>query len=306
MRSTAGWVVLAALVSGLGLHAQQRVLREDNPFRSGVDLVSITVTVLDAEGGLVAGLRREAFEVFEDGEPQAITQFTDERVPLSLALLLDVSDSMYGRRIVEARAAVERFLVDLLQPTDEFLIVAFSHRPRVLTGWTETRSVAQPALARLRPFGGTAIYDAVMTSLPLFQERTRQRAALLLISDGADSASDATVGQVRSAMLRSDAFAYAIAIDPPGAKSINTAVNPVALRELTDTSGGRTEIVADTADLEAATSRIADELNTQYVLGYNSPHASDGRYHSIRVRVRGGDYYVRARNGYVAEARSRT
>src|SRR5205823_14532219 len=106
----------------------------------------------------------------------------------------------------------------------------------------------------------------------------RERAALLLISDGADTASGATLRDVRSALVRSDAFTYAIAIDSPEPRPINTRVNPTALREITDDSGGRTEIVHTTADLIEATARIAEELNNQYVLGYSSPRGSDGQF----------------------------
>jgi len=77
-------------------------------------------------------------------------------------------------------------------------------------------------------------------------------------------------------------------------------VNPTALREITDDSGGRTEIVRSLDDLVTATAKIADELNHQYVLGYTSPRSADGQFHSIRVRVHGSEYRVRARNGYVA------
>ena len=128
----------------------------------------------------------------------------------------------------------------------------------------------------------------------------RERAALLLISDGADTASSAGLRDVRSALLRSDAFVYAVAIDSPASQAINTRVNPTALREITDDSGGRTEVAHDAAELADATARIADELNHQYVLGYTSARGPDGRYHSIRVRVHGSDYKVRARNGYMA------
>ena len=137
----------------------------------------------------------------------------------------------------------------------------------------------------------------MLAPLPLFERRSRQRAAILIISDGADTASDASVRDVKSALLRSDAFAYAIAIDPPDALPINRRVNPYALREITDDSGGRTEVVHDSADLEAATARIADELNHQYVLAYTSARAPDGQYHSIRVRVTRPDHRVRARRG---------
>jgi len=103
-------------------------------------------------------------------------------------------------------------------------------------------------------------------------------------------------------MHRSDAFVYAIAIDSPDRQAINTRVNPQALREITNESGGRTEVVQNTAQLNEATARIAEELNSQYVLGYTSPRGSDGQFHSIRVRVQGANYKVRARTGYVAEA----
>jgi len=156
------------------------------------------------------------------------------------------------------------------------------------------------ALNGLTPFGGTAAYDAIIEALPMIERRTRQRAALLVISDGADTASNTSLREVKSALLRSDAFVYAIAIDSSDRKAINTRINPDALREITGQSGGRTEVVHNSADLDEASARIAEELNHQYVLGYSSPHEGDGRYHSIRVRVAGSDYRVRARNGYVA------
>ena len=159
------------------------------------------------------------------------------------------------------------------------------------------------ALAVTQPSGGTAIYDAVLQSLPVMATRSRQRAAILVISDGADTASTATLRDVRTSLLRSDAFVYAVAIDSPEPQPINTRVNAQALREITSESGGRTEIVQSSADLEAATSRIAEELSSQYVLGYNSSHRADGKFHSIRVRVAGVDYRVRSRNGYVATPR---
>jgi VWFA-related protein len=94
-------------------------------------------------------------------------------------------------------------------------------------------------------------------------------------------------------------FVYAVAIDSPERQAINTRVNESALREITDDSGGRTEIVHSSAELADATSRIAEELNSQYMLGYSPSHEADGKYHSIRVRVTGTDYKIRTRNGYV-------
>ena len=285
-------VAAAALTS-----AQERGAR----FRSGVDLVSVTATVVDQDGQLVTGLPRDAFEIYEDGERQTIAQFTNERVPVSLIVLLDVSDSMYGQRLADARGAVERFLFDLLDELDEFAVVAFNHEPQPLTRWTQAPDVVSKALAELRPFGATALYDAVLTALPMMETRNRQRAAVLIISDGADTASDASLREVRAALVRSDAFVYAIALDPPAKRAINETVNVNALNELTGGSGGNTEVVHATTDLVAATARIAEELNSQYVIGYHTPRAMDGSYRSIRVRTVDKTLRVRARRGYVAE-----
>ena len=290
---------IAALVAAR-LLAQQPPVTDNRLFQSGIEITSITATVTDREGHPVTGLPRDAFEVYEDGILQTITQFTRERVPIGLGVLLDCSDSMYGKRMEDARGAVERFLFELLAPTDEFFLMAFNHRPRPLTGWTREQGDVRHALAGIRPSGGTAIYDTLLEALPLIETRTRQRAALLIISDGADTASTATLRELRPALRRSDTFVYAIAIDSPDRQPINTRVNPAALREITAESGGRTEIVQNSAQLDEAAARIAEELNSQYVLGYTPPRGADGQFHSLRVRVAGSNDRVRARNGYVA------
>jgi VWFA-related protein len=298
VRTTLLLTVLTAALAGVTVRTQPPVSGNQR-FRTDVEVISVNATVTDAEGHLVTDLPRESFELYEDGVQQTITQFSNERVPVGLGLLLDISDSMFGRRIQDARSAVERFLIDLLTPDDEYFIMAFNHKPRVLTGWTREPDVVRRTLDALRPSGGTAVYDAIVQSLPLMAKRTRQRAAVVVISDGADTASDATLRDIRSALLRSDAFVYAVAIDSPERQPINTRVNPTALREITAESGGRTEIVQNSADLTTSTESIAHELNSQYLLGYSSIHATDGQYHSIRVKVSGPGFKVRARNGYV-------
>jgi VWFA-related protein len=291
---------LIVLVScaALSLPARGQV-RADRTLRSGVDVVMVTATVLDENNQPVTGLEQDAFEVYEDGVPQSITQFTHERVPVGLGMLLDVSDSMFGQRMLDARRTVERFLLELLSQDDMFFVMAFNHAPRLMTRWTSEPDVIRRALEDLRPTGGTAIYDALLQAIPMIQGRSRQRAAIVVISDGADTASDASIGDVRTALLRSDAFVYAVAIDSPKRQAINTRVNPVALGEITNQSGGHTAVVRDAEEMAAATARIAEELNSQYLLGYPSTRAADGKYHSIRVKIRGEGYKVRARNGYV-------
>ena len=282
--------------------AQQTTPRQPI-FKSAIDLTTVTATVLDKNGALVTGLPREAFDVFEDGEKQEITQFTNERVPVSLCVLLDISDSMYGQRLQDARAAIQDFVGGLLNRGDEFSILAFNHQQQWIARWTSDPAVASMVMTPLRPSGSTAIYDAIVAAVPAMTVRNRQRAAMLIVSDGADTASDRTLRDVRSALLRSDAFAYAIAIDPPDRRPINVTVNATALSEITDPSGGRTRTVRSSADLSTALGEIAEELNSQYLIGYTSTRSVDGKYHSIRVRVRGTDDRVRARNGYVADPR---
>ncbi len=293
-------IAVVTLASTALLAQSQQPLREQRSFRTGIELTSISATVTDRDGKLITDVDRDAFEVYEDGQLQTISQFSHERVPVGLGVLLDISDSMFGKRIQDARAAVDRFLFDLLDPEDEFFLMAFNHKPRGLTAWTRERDEIRRALDGLRPTGGTAIYDAIFEALPVLDRRTRERAALLVISDGADTASNATLRDVRSALLRSDTFVYAIAIDSADPRAINARVNVEALRDITNQSGGRTEVVHNSADLADATARIADELNSQYLIGYTSPKGADGAYHSIRVKVAGTDYRVRARNGYVA------
>jgi Ca-activated chloride channel family protein len=286
------------MVMAVSVAAAQRA-----PLRSSVEITVVTATVRDMDGKLVTGLPKEAFEIYEDGERRPIEQFTNERVPLGLGLLLDVSDSMFGRRIKDAVAAVERFLVTLLDPRDAFFVMAFNHEARLLFGWKTEPAGVHDALSKLQPNGSTAIYDAVGAALPYLDRRPRERAAIVLVTDGADTASDRTLFDLRPALIRSDAFVYAIAIDTPEPQPIAKRVNVQALNELTGQSGGRTEIVRATADLDTATASIAEELNQQYVLGYSSSHPGDGQYHSIRVRMTNPSYRVRARNGYVAVRR---
>jgi Ca-activated chloride channel family protein len=269
-------------------------------FRSRIDIVQVTVAVTDAEGRLVTGLTKDDFQVFEDGTAQAITQFTDARVPVSLGVLLDASDSMRGQPIVDARDALDRFVGDLLLGEDEALVATFNHLPRLATPWTMPPSKTKNSLASLKPSGGTAIYDALASTAKLFEHRNHVRAAMVLISDGADTASEHSLIQALEDIRRSDALVYAIAIDSVEARD-STRVNPEALREITSLTGGYTEVVRTAADLGPATARIADELNKQYTLGYASSRAPDGSWRSIRVRVRNGQYTARARRGYYAD-----
>ena len=205
-------------------------------------------------------MTKDDFELFEDGNREDITQFTDARVPVSLGVVLDSSDSMRGEGMADARDAVDRFVGELLDGDDEAFVATFNHIPRSMTAWRKPPATLVNTLAATRASGGTAIYDALVAFAPLFEQRSNIRAAMVVISDGADTASDRTLQQAREVIRRSDAFVYAIAIDAPDARP-STRVNPDALREITGPSGGYTEVVRTAVDLGPATGRIADELN---------------------------------------------
>lgn len=366
--STPGVGTLAALLAGVGailwpggvsVHGQQTQSREGFRFRSAVELVNVTATVADRSGRFVSGLRQDDFRVFEDEELQTVTHFSNERVPVSLGVALDTSGSMAGDKIVSARSALDRFLYDLLDRDDEVFLYRIADPPELLQGWTTDRRVLSAALRGIRPYGGTAMYDAVADAVPMAQRGQRRKKAVLIISDGNDTSSRTSLRELRSIVRDTEVLVYAIGIDgaaeqsfggfggprfpgggggipfpipipgrrgPPGSqpwptppprnpgggggqggpptwgRSTSDRVNAGALREITDDSGGRTEIVRDTRDLDPATANIADELSKQYYLGYSSTRPKDGRWHTIRVEVKGQSYTVRARRGYMASS----
>jgi Ca-activated chloride channel homolog len=279
--------------------ARQQRLTSKEVFRAGAELVPTAVTVRDGDGRLVTSLQREDFAVSEAGTEQPITQFSRERVPLNLALVLDISDSMRGPRMDDARQSLRTFLEELLKPEDEAALLVFNHATRVLSNWTTDRAPLLTALDEVKPTGGTAIYDAIDTALPLFADRRHPRAAIVLVSDGADTASDTTVIDLKQRLGRGDVFLYGVAVDTPNARSAQR-INPQVFRELSAQSGGYAEVVGSTAEIGPATSRIAEELNAQYMLGYTPTTPGNGRYRSIRISVgKTREYNVRARRGVV-------
>jgi VWFA-related protein len=330
-------------------------------FRTGVELINVTATVTDRNGRFVSGLRQEDFRVYQDDQPQAITHFNSERVPVSLGIILDTSGSMNGEKMMAARAALNRFLLDLLGPDDEVFLYRFDTTAELVHEWTTDRRRVSAALNRLQPRGGTAMYDALAEALPLIQAGKHRKKALLVISDGNDTSSHTAILALKEMIRETEVLVYAIGIDaqtdtaqefrtpsygivlaqqrpiplpfprpggnrprplppsnpaprfPPNVPPMrppvtrnptrgrpDDRVNVAALRDITDDSGGRTEVIRTARDLDPATAGIADELSRQYYLGYASTGVKDGKWHTIRVEVRNGEYHVRARRGFVA------
>lgn len=350
-RTTSRWVNAAAITAATALlvHGQPLAGQEGFRFKSGVELINVTATVTDRSGYFASGLKQSDFLVYEDDKPVEITHFSAERTPVSLGIVLDTSGSMVGEKIEAARDAIDRFLTALPDPEDEFFLYRFSADPYLVNDWTGNRDMITRNLSRVHPAGGTAMYDAVAEAVPMAQGGHNRKKAIVLISDGNDTNSRLSVGDVRQLVRETEVLVYAIGIDGqadsvfpgrpsppimrppspipfplPGGRgqprglpfpippqmprsgggisrgAMDDRVNVAALREITDDSGGRTELVRDPRDLDPATASIADELSKQYYIGYPSPGHRDGRWHSIRVEARDRSLKVRARRGYIA------
>lgn len=349
------WIGLAGVTAVVAMGGTSTVAgqKEDEfKFRSGVDLVNVTATVTDRTGRFVPGLRQEDFIVYEEHELQEVTHFSNERVPVSLGLVLDTSGSMVGEKLTSALMAVDRFLTRLLSPEDEIFLYKFSNFPELVQDWTTDRVRLGRAIRRVNAGGGTAMLDALAESVPLAQTGQHRKRAVVLISDGNDTDSQTSLSEVKQLIRESEVMVYAIGIDGQGETTFgppppttfppfpspfprgrrprgpggvglpqlpqfqwpfpqprgrgtvrmggDERVNVHALREITDDSGGRTEVVRSARDLDPATANIADELSRQYYLGYSSTTQKDGRWHAIRVETRDKSLRVRARRGYIA------
>jgi len=219
---------LAALV----LAVQPGVLGQQEPhpkFRAGIDVVSVSATITDANGRFVSNLTRDDFVIYEDGVPQPILYFSRERVPVSLGLALDTSGSMAGEKIRAAQAALGRFLVDLLGPDDEVFVYRFSDEAVLVQGWTTDRRQLPRLLGDIHPSGETVLYDTVAESIPLAQGGRHRKKALVVISDGNDTGSATPVSEVRRQIRESEILVYAVGIDG-NAESGRAAPSPVRPR----------------------------------------------------------------------------
>ncbi len=182
-------------------------------FKSGVELVNVTATVSDQNGYFVSGLSKDDFIVYEDGQRQEITNFSNERVPVSLGILLDTSGSMTPDKMSAARSAIDRFIYDLLGKDDELFFMQFASVPDLLQGWTYDRRAISRAVGETTAAGGTAMYDAIARALPIAADGRNQKKALLVISDGNDTNSRTTVGQLRNLIRESEVMVYALGVD---------------------------------------------------------------------------------------------
>ena len=227
MRVFTPTLIVAAIAGAVVSIAAQD--QEGFRFKSGVDLVNVTATVTNEDGRFVPGLRREDFNVYEDGRLQEVSHFSSERVPVSLGIVLDASGSMTPDKMSAARSAIDRLIYNLLDPDDELFFVEFATRASMTQGWTKDRQLISRAVKRVEAAGGTAIYDAVATAIPTAQAGTNRKKALLVISDGNDTNSNIGAGELRQRIRESDVLVYALGIDGTRTRTFDPIKPPTQL-----------------------------------------------------------------------------
>ena len=273
-------------------------------FRSGVDLVRLTATVRDRKGRFVKDLVARDFVVLDNGESRPITDFRNDLAGVSLALLFDVSGSMEAQ-LYNARQAASHVLSGLEPDRDEAAVFTFDTRLDEVTPFTEGLRSLPDVMAGIIPFGATSLLDAIAQTAEHVAAREGRRRAVIVFTDGNDTASHLTPGEVSGIASAIDVPVYIIgivpSIDNPSADvSLNADRSALAgsLTDLANWTGGQTYVASTPAQRSATARQILDELRHQYLIAFES----SGRpgWHPLVVRARDKDQTVRARSGYIA------
>ena len=286
--------VVASMADGQRLVATVRTKNAGYTESVNVEVVQVTATVTDSQNAFVRGLTRDSFRIKEDGVPQRLTSFSGENIPLELVVAVDVSDSMTDA-MPTLKASVKAFL-GALRPQDQVTLLAFND-----TIFTAARRSTDPAarmkaVDRLAPWGGTALYDAILTSLNMVGKQPGRR-SLVVFTDGEDQNSVATMKRVETRLETSDATIYTIGLG----RSVKDRTLAGILAHMSDMSGGRSFLVDDVSELKAVFGEIVDELANQYLLSYASSNEKrDGTWRKIAVDTTEKGYHVRHRQGYRA------
>jgi Ca-activated chloride channel homolog len=278
------------------------VSRVAKPLHVDVDLVLVPVTVSDSMNHTVTTLKREDFALYEDNTRQDIRYFSTEDVPISVAILLDVSKSMSDKIDAEREAIVEFF--NNANPDDEYFAIAFSDRPRLLADSTQSVDQIQGRLLAEEPGGPTAMLDAVYLAVSKLRSARYERKAVLIISDGGDNASRYSLREIKSMVQESDVQIYAVGLfETFFLNTIEEKLGKEWLGEITDATGGRTITVDNRERVPEAAATVSRAMRNQYVLGYRPTSAAKTKRRKIKVRLTSSDepplraYY---KQGYLA------
>ena len=303
--------IVATLIESAPLTYGQDIGGRQRPrFRSGVDVIAMNVTVLDASRRYVTDLDRQDFHIFEDGRPQLVTFFQKGSLPLALALLIDTSASMELNLAVAQEAAIG--FVRELSSVDIASVIDFDTHVQVLQGFTSDQAALEGAIRKTAAGGSTALYNAVYIALKelnktVLDETLTQsrRRAMVILSDGEDTSSLVAYDEVLALAARSDVAIYAIGLlgrETSGARRPNEA--QFVLRRFAEQTGGRAFFLGDAKGLAGIYGEIKAELTNQYFLAYESDNARrDGQFRRIAVRVERPGVVARSRPGYYAPGR---
>jgi Ca-activated chloride channel family protein len=256
------------------------------PIRVDVDLVLVPVTVNDSMDRPVIDLEKRQFTLYEDAKPQQIQYFSKEDTPISVGLLLDVSNSMANKIDMEREAIGDFFRSS--NPQDDFFVITFSDRPKLLADSTQSIGTIQGRLSTAKPAGYTALLDSIYLGLNKLRSARYERRALVIISDGGENNSRYKTREIKSIAEESNAQIYAIrTFDAlPLFRTIEEKMGNRLLTDITQATGGRTISVDNAARIPEAVATISRDLRNQYVLGYRSTSGtSNGKWRKIRVAV---------------------
>lgn len=280
------------------------VAAQQPTFRSGSRVVPSFVTVTDSNNRLVADLTREDFEIYDNGRVQEVTIFDNEVRPFTVVVMLDTSISM-THRLKDLYAGAEQFLLRLL-PHDKATVGGFNDKIEFASEFSSDRNSLVSALKSLDYGNQTHLYDAVYASLDQL-EKVEGRKVILLFTDGADFGSRQGPGRALERARDREVMIYGIGLETEffnGQSVVRSKPDSILNRFANETGGGYFDLKKD-ADLNASFTRIAQELRSQYLLGF-SPPTLDGKVHRLEVRVKRPGLKTRSRRSYVASAERTT
>lgn len=287
---------------------------DEEVIRVNTDLVTLTATVTDKNGRYRADLKREDFTVYENGAEQKLEYFnTGDRVPMSLGIIFDTSGSMEDK-IEGVQDAVEHF-VKSVAAGDEIFLVKFSDDADLIQDFTDDKNRILRTVQNLKPKGSTALYDAVLLGLQKIGDGKHRKRALLLLTDGNDTASSTTFEEITALARKSEVIIYGLGIGHGEQGSshsgifnnqVKDTVDMRTLRALADATGGNAYYLENAHEggrdlVDEAAAEVAAELKQQYTLGYYpTDQKRNGGFRQIVVEVKDKSLRVRTKRGYYA------
>jgi len=291
------------------LAAASLAVAQEQRYRAGVDLVSLSVTVMEG-GKYISDLNAEDFEVYEDGARQTVSFFSRVQQPIALAILLDTSASMNERLSTAQEAAVG--FAHRLRKEDVLEVIDFDSQVRILQSFTGDVAALEKAIRSTDVNGSTSLYNAIYISLKELKKvkansaEDIRRQAIIVLSDGDDTSSLVPYEEVLDLAKRSETAIYAIGLRPVGAYRGEFKEAEFVLKQLSQETGGRAYFVTSAAELPKIYEQISEELANQYSIAYSSRNPMrNGAWRRIFVRISKPGLVARTRQGYYGPEVSR-